>query len=210
MRTRWPIHGMIKILGVVFAALLVCAHFVDAQGDAYHRPLSMFRDYEPAWIGYALFGVLLLIGLETIRTAFRVRAYFDASVYLVATGLLAVVAATPSMDSLHTGCALLTMVMMFVYYAGLLYSGDSLFWFAIHLFTPSFLMLASQFESYGIWQKGMILYFLSAAIVHQWLLGQWLPNRSRTRRKKMQITVVREGDVQERAAAELGIRAESR
>ena len=182
---------MVKILGVVFGVLLVCAHFADVQGDAYHRPLSMFRDYEPAWIGYALFGVLLSIGLETIRTAFRVQAEFHAAIYLFATGLLTVVAATPSNDSLHTTCALAAMVIMFVYYAVLLYRDDSLFWLVMHLLTPSVVMMASQLESYGVWQKGMIVYFLSATVIHQSLLAQWLPKRKRTRPKKMRIQVGR-------------------
>ena len=117
---------MVKLLGIVFGVLLACAHAADLQGDAYHRPLSMFRDYEPAWIGYALFGVLLAMGLETARTALRVQAELHAAVYLTATGLLAVVAATPSPDELHLQCALAAMAMMFVYYAALLYRGDQL------------------------------------------------------------------------------------
>ena len=59
------------------------------------------------------------------------------------------------------------MALMFVTYAVLLYRGDSLFWMAMHLLAPSLLMMASQLESYGIWQKGMILYFVAATIVHQ-------------------------------------------
>ena len=180
---------MVKILGLVFGALLVCAHFADVQGDAYQRPLSMFRDYEPAWIGYALFGVLLAIGVETIRTAFRVRAEIHAGIYLVATGLLAFVAATPSRDSLHSTCALAAMGMMFVYYAVLLYRADCLFWLMMHLLTPSVLMMASRLESYGVWQKGMILYFLAAGVVHQGLLAQWLPKSQPVATKRVRIQV---------------------
>jgi len=168
---------MVKVLGVLFIALLVCAHFADVQADAYQRPLSTFRDYEPVWIGYALFGVLAAIGLETIRTAFRVQAGFHAVVYLAATCLLAVAAVTPSVDSLHSTCALTAMFMLFVYYAVLLYRGDSMFWLVMHLLTPSYLMLASRLESYGVWQKGMILYCVAAAVVHQSLLAQGLPKR---------------------------------
>lgn len=182
---------MVKIFGLVFGALLVCAQLADMQGDAYQRPLSMFRDYEPAWIGYALFGMLLAIGLETIRTAFRVQANFHAAMYLVATGMLAVVAATPSNDSLHTMCALAAMVMMFAYYAVLLYRADCMFWLVMHLLTPSVLMMASRLESYGIWQKGMILYFLAATIVHQSLLAQLLPKRKRGRPKQVRVLVGR-------------------
>jgi len=182
---------MVKIFGLVFGVLLVCTHFADVQGDAYERPLSMFRDYEPAWIGYALFGVLMAIGLETMRTALRVQAELHAVVYLVATGLLAVVAFTSSYDSLHTTCALAAMCLLFVYYAVLLYRGDAMFWLVLHLLTPSLLMMASRLESYGIWQKGMILYFLAAAVVHQGLLAQCLPRRSSGRPKRIRIQVGR-------------------
>lgn len=182
---------MVKLFGVVFAALLVCAHVADLQGDAYERPLSMFRDYDPAWLGYALFGVLVAVGLETARTAYRVQAEFHAAAYLVATALLAVVAATPSYDSLHTACALTAMGLMFVYYAVLLYRADSMFWLVLHLLTPSLLMMASRLESYGIWQKGMILYFLMATVVHHHYLSQWLPKRRRRKRQRGRIRVGR-------------------
>jgi hypothetical protein len=182
---------MVKLFGGAFAALLVCAHLADLQGDAYERPLSMFRDYDPAWIGYALFGVLVGIGVETSRTAFRIGAEFHAVVYLVATGLLAVVAATSSYDSLHTTCALTAMAILFVYYAVMLYQSDSMFWFVMHLLTPGVLMMASRLESYGIWQKGMILYFLAATVVHQHLLAQWLPNRQRIKKTHVRIRVGR-------------------
>lgn len=182
---------MVKLFGVVFAILLVCAHLADLQGDAYQRPLSMFRDYEPAWMGFALFGLLMAVGLETVRTAFRIRAEFDAAVYLVAAMLLAVVAATPSYDSLHTTCAGVAMGLMFVYYAVVLYRADAMFWLLMHLLTPSVLMMASRLESYGIWQKGMILYFLMATVVHQHYLAQWLPKRSRAKHRWVRIRVGR-------------------
>ncbi len=151
----------------------------------------MFRDYDPAWIGYALFGVLLAIGLETIRTAFRVQAELHAGAYMAATCLLGVVVATPSDRRLHSTCTAAAMAMMFVYYAVLLYHGDSLFWLVIHLLTPSVLLMASHFESYGVWQKGMILYFLAATIVHQDLLAQWLPKRQRTPVKRVRLKVAK-------------------
>jgi hypothetical protein len=186
---------MVKLFGVVFAALLVCAHFADVQGDAYQRPLSMFRDYDPAWIGYALFGLIVAMGLETARTAFRVGAAIHAVAYLVATTLLAVVAATPSNDSLHIECALAAMVLLFVYYAVILYRADAMFWLVLHLLTPSLLMMGSRLESYGIWQKGMILYFLIATVAHQHYLSQWLPMGSRGKRTRVRIHVGRKTPV---------------
>jgi hypothetical protein len=182
---------MVKVFATLFASLLVWAHVADLQGDAYQRPLSMFRDYEPAWIGYALFGLLLAVGLGTVRTSFRVEEELHAAVYLATTFLLAFVAATPSNDSLHLMCALTVMVAMFVYYAVLLYRRHSMFWLVMHLLSPSVLMMASRLESYGIWQKCLIVYFLVAAVAHENLLAQWLPKRVRRKTKRVQIRVGR-------------------
>jgi hypothetical protein len=182
---------MVKLFGLTFAALLVCAHIADLQGDAYLRPLSMFRDYEPAWIGYAMFGLLVAIGLETIRTAWRAEAANHAAAYLAATALVAFIAATPSNDELHILCSVVAMVLLFAYYAAVLYRNDCWFWLFMHLLTPSVLMLASRLESYGIWQKGMILYFLAAAVAHQNFLAQWLHKPRRATRKRIRIQVGR-------------------
>jgi hypothetical protein len=182
---------MVKLFGIAFTALLVCAHLADLQGDAYLRPLSLFRDFEPAWMGYALFGVLMAIGLETVRTAYRVQAVAPTIVYLVATGLLTIVAVTPSFNSLHSTCALLAMGGVFIYHAALLYRADCIFWLIMHLLTPSVLMMASQLESYGIWQKGMILYFLMATVVHQHVLANALPKHRPMKVKRLRISVGR-------------------
>jgi hypothetical protein len=180
---------MVKILGISFATLLVCAHVADVQGDAYERPLSLFRDYEPAWMGYAMFGLLVLIGLETVRTAFRAQTEVHAAIYLFSTALLGVVAATPSENEWHQNFAVVVMLAMFIYYAVVLYFRDSLFWLVFHLLTPSFMMFATRLDSYGIWQKGMILYFLAATIVHQGVLAQQIPKRRRVRRTKVKVRV---------------------
>jgi hypothetical protein len=168
---------MVKILGVAFGLLFVCAHLADLRGDAYTRPLSCFRDCEPAWMGYAMFGLLIATGLETARTAFRLRSELHTFMYVVMTAQIAFIAATPSVGAWHQTFAGAGMLCIFVYYAVLLYSSDQLFWLLIHLFMPSILLIASHYESYGVWQKGMIIYFLLATIVHQGVLAQWLPKR---------------------------------
>src|SRR6266480_1785393 len=164
---------MVKILGIAFAVLFVCAHKADLRGDAYTRPLSCFRDCDPAWIGYAMFGLLIAIGLETARTAFRLRSELHTFMYLVMTAQLAFIAATPSWGAWHQTIAAVGMACLYVYYALLLYHGDQLFWLVIHLLMPSILLTGSHYESYGVWQKGMIIYFLFATIVHQGDLAQW-------------------------------------
>jgi hypothetical protein len=180
---------MVKILGIAFAVLFVCAHKADLLGDAYTRPLSCFRDCDPAWIGYAMFGLLIAIGLETARTAFRLRSELHTFMYLVMTAQLAFIAATPSWGAWHQTFAAVGMACLFVYYAVLLYNGDQLFWLVIHLLMPSFLLTGSHYESYGVWQKGMIIYSLLATIVHQEVLAQWLPKRTSRRLKKPKTAI---------------------
>jgi hypothetical protein len=41
------------------------------------------------------------------------------------------------------------------------------------------MLLATRISSYGIWQKGMILYFVAAIVVHDELVTQWLPKNKR-------------------------------
>jgi hypothetical protein len=182
---------MVKALGLIFAGLLVIAHFVDAQGDAYHRPLSMFRDYDPVWIGYTLFALLVAMGLLTARTAYRAEEAQHTIAYLVSTALLTVVATTTSNADLHLTCALVAMIGLFVYYGLLLYYSDHLAGLLLHLLMPSFLMLASRIESYGIWQKGMILYFVAATVIHHDSLLKWLPKRRSPMRKSVSLRVGR-------------------
>jgi hypothetical protein len=180
---------MVKLFGIAFAALLVCAHLADVQGDAYERPLSLFRDYEPAWIGYAMFALLVAIGLATVRTAFRAESEVHAGMYLLSTGLLAFVSATPSDNEWHQNFAVVVMLVLFTYYAVVLYYRDAMFWLLFHLLTPSFMMWATRLDSYGIWQKGMILYFLAATIVHQGVLARQIPKRAKVRRTKIKVRV---------------------
>ena len=164
---------MIKGWWLLFIALLVHAHLTDVNGGAVDRPLSEFRDFQPQWVGQALFGVLLLFGVETVRAAFRADAATDGATYLAVTGLLSIVAITPSDGILHNICAVVAMLMMHFYFAILLYHKDLFSLFAMHIVVPFMILFATKaqsygmVQSYGIWQKGMILYFLSATVIQQ-------------------------------------------
>jgi hypothetical protein len=183
---------MVKILATAFIALFVYAHVADSQGDAYLRPLSTFRDYDPEWLGYALFGTLLAVGLGTARTAYRVQNEAQMAIYLLATVILAVVVATPSNDFWHWYCAMILMAGVVVNLGVVLWYSDSIFWFVMHLLAPTIIMWATRIESYGLWQKGLILYFLAATVTHEQLLSRWLPKRAKPRRKvKVTIRVAR-------------------
>lgn len=175
---------MAKWLWFAFVGLLLSAHLIDTRGDAVHRPLSMFRDFDQPWIGYLLFGVLLAIGVATIRTAHRAQAVSDARMYTFVMGLLLIVAVTPSWGLIHNLCATAALFVIYFYYIGLLYREDLNLLLMLHLFTPSMMLLASRAASYGLWQKGMVLYFLTATVAHESLLAQWPPTRRRRKKKR--------------------------
>lgn len=168
---------MVKLLGIMFFVLLVGAHLADLQGNALDRPLSMFRDCQPQWIGYALFAVLIGIGAETTRTAWRLNCQVATLLYACFTGLLMLIAGTPSNDSIHLFGTGVVLLAMFVYFASLLYQCDSFFCLMIHLLMPSVMLMAARAGSGGIWEKSMIIYFMVATLVHQHVLARWLPPR---------------------------------
>ena len=80
--------------------------------------------------------------------------------------LLLIVVATPSWGGLHNLTALMLLFSMFAYYAVLLYRAGSRFFLALHLAVPVLIAVAFHFQSYGIWQKALISYFVAAAVVH--------------------------------------------
>ena len=124
-----------------------------------------------------------------MRTAYRLQCDLHAAIYSISTTLLAVVATTPSYSELHMFCALVVMGLMFLYFAVLLYASDQWFWLTIHLTTPSMAMMATGLESYGIWQKAIIVYILLGTVIHQGVLARWLPRRIRMSRRKSRIVV---------------------
>src|SRR5205085_5057965 len=106
--------------------------------------------------------LLFLMGVGQVR-AYRVLGHRDAVwVPVVALVLLTVVALTPSWDADHGVASLLLLLVIFVYYFARLYAADSPWLFA-HVAVPVvvFLVTAATF-SYGIWQKGLIVYFVVA------------------------------------------------
>jgi len=109
--------------------------------------------------------------------------------------LLVLVAATPSFGVGHGLCALLLLLLLFSYYALLLYRAQSV-WLVPHLSTPAVLALATRLHSYGLWQKSIIAYFVFAAVVHHHLLAPApsgsKPGRPQKRRRVYQLEAGRE------------------
>lgn len=182
---------MTKVVGLSFVTLLAWAHWADPRGDVWSRPLSLFRDCEPEWIGYALFGLLMLLGLTAARTAWRAGSPGEAFVYLLATMILALVAATPSFDADHLFCSLLLLAVMFLFFAVRLYAGDVFVGMLMHLQVPTGVMFALGGYGYGAWQKGMILYLVAALLLHEEILAAGLRRPRRRGGKRVRVVVGR-------------------
>ena len=146
----------------LFVALLVAAHRLDR--DAWDKPLSLFRDGPYPAVGYVLFALLLLVGGLHVRLYWRAGRWRETFSPALALVLLVVVVATPSFDALHMVASFLLLGLVFLTYAGKLWAVSSPWLFA-HLAAPVGLLMAAAYGAgltYGVWQKGLILYFLLA------------------------------------------------
>jgi hypothetical protein len=166
-----------KLTTLAFLVALLVAHSVGDADKRFDQPLSMFRDGPDGvarWLGYLLFGLLLLAGGLLIRTLHRARRFLDVGVFRFAAGLLLLVAVTPSLNGDHELCSFFLLALLYFYYAALLYSAGSV-WLVAHLPVPAALLLLTRAHSFGLWQKALILYFLLAITAQHHLLTQWVP-----------------------------------
>lgn len=169
-----------KPVAVTFLVLFFYAHVQGDLDDAVRRPLSMFRDGGEVWLGYALFGLLLAAGGLLVRLMLRMRWFLDAAFLLGAAVMLGVVAATPSVGSLHNFLAFLLLFGLWVYFGTVFYRCESP-WLYVHITLPAVLVFVTRLHSYGLWQKSMILYFLAAIVVQHHVCSGWLRTARRTR-----------------------------
>lgn len=177
-----------KVASVLFFSLLVYAHANDDLDRLLGQPLSLFRDEKQAWLGYGLFWSLFLVGIAQTLILIRSFRQDEACVAGLATLLLLAVATTDSYGGVHLLCSLLLLLVLFSYYAFLLFRANS-FWFFGHLFVPIVLGLATRLHSYGIWQKGFIVYFVLVCTVHHHLLARQLAGQRKRRKKRLKKQV---------------------
>ena len=166
-----------KLTTLAFLVALLVAHSVGDTVKRFDQPLSMLRDGPDGvarWLGYLLFGLLLLAGALLIQAFYRARRFLDVGVFGFAAGLLLLVAVTPSLNGDHELCSFFLLALLYLYYAGLLYSAGSA-WLVAHLPVPMALLLLTRAHSFGLWQKALILYFLLAITIQHHFLAQWLP-----------------------------------
>jgi hypothetical protein len=158
-----------KLAASLFFLVLVHAHYV---GDL-AQPLSLLRDGPQGWLGYALFALLLLIGLLYTATLVRAGREGESLASGFATVLLAVVAVTPSWGGFHLFCSILLLLLLYSYTARVLRRAASL-WLFPHLLVPAVLAGLTRFHSYGAWQKSLIAYFVLVVVFHDHVLAQQL------------------------------------
>jgi hypothetical protein len=171
-----------KLASLAFLAVLLLAHLAGDADAALALPLSMFRDgtYRP--FGYVLFLLLLVIAGLMLRRLHRAGLDGSACLLGVVAFFLLLVALTPSDGGFHLFCSFLVLALLFAYYAAVLSEAGVVFLWA-HLTVPLLLVLGTSCHSYGLWQKGLVVYFLLAANVQHALLSGGVAPASRQGRR---------------------------
>lgn len=170
-----------RLVTLAFLVLLALAHTSGEAEEALARPLSLFREEADSPIGWLLFAFLLAAGVILVQLLVRMRWFVDALMLLVATALLAVVAATPSFDSDHLFVSGVLLLSLYVYYAVLFHRLASR-WLWLHLPMPVLLLFLTQLHSYGLWQKSLILYYLLVINLQYSASKDWLETAQSPRR----------------------------
>ncbi len=141
----------------------------------------MFREEAGSPVGWLLFGLLLAAGVILVQLLLRMRWFIDALMLLFAAGLLAFVAATPSLDSDHLVVSGVLLLSLYLYYTILFHRLESR-WLWLHLPMPLLLLFLTRLHSYGLWQKSLILYYLLVINLQYSASKDWLESAKSPRR----------------------------
>jgi hypothetical protein len=170
-----------KSVTVVFLLLLVAAHTAGDPEQLLAQPLSMFRDGDQPAVGYALFALLAVIAALMTAASVRARRELEVWVFCLAGFLLAVVAATPSRGPFHDLATLALLGLLYSYFGLLLHAAGS-YWLCVYVPAPLALLVATRLQSYGLWQKALIVCFVVLVNIHYHLVSQGLPRSARLRK----------------------------
>jgi len=153
-----------KLAALLFFALLIYVHQVCSPSVALDWPLSAFREGECAPLGYALFAA---IGLVTAVYSVDLRRFRDPIEALDTIGfgvLLLFVSVSPNRWMFHRVSAFTLLGCAYLFFSIQLRNNRPLL--LMHLCAPIVLAVLTGFESYGIWQKALISYFVVVATIH--------------------------------------------
>jgi hypothetical protein len=155
---------VMKLASLLFFALLIYVHQVCSPFEALDWPLSAFREGECEPLGYALFGAIALVtGVYSVDLR-RFRDPIEAIDTIGFGVLLLFVALSPNRWMFHRVSAFTLLGCTYVFFA--IHLRQNLPLMLIHLTAPIVLAVVTGFESYGIWQKALISYFVVVGTIH--------------------------------------------
>jgi hypothetical protein len=153
-----------KLAALVFFALLFHVHQVCSPYEALDWPLSAFREGECQALGYALFGAIALV---TAVYSVDLKRFTDPieAVDTIGFGvLLLFVAVSPNRWLFHRVSAFTLLGCAFLFFAIHIRNNRPVL--LIHLCAPIALGVVTGFQTYGLWQKALISYFVVAGTIH--------------------------------------------
>jgi hypothetical protein len=160
-----------KAAALLFFALLIYVHQACDLHEPLGQPLCAFRDGETWRLGYAVFGAMALIGAIYTISLRRFGRPAETANTIGGGLLLLIVVLTPAPWALHGASTIVLLGSLYVHY-GILLSEASCAWTVTHLSAPLALATVTGFQSYGLWQKGLICYFVVVAVVHHHFVKQ--------------------------------------
>ena len=156
-----------KFASLVFFAQLVLLHKCDAPAS-FDWPMSAFRDGACAPLGYMLF---VVIGLVLFVYSIDLGRFKDPIETVDTIGfafLVLAVAISPNRLLFHKTFTFIVLGLAYVFFAIQLRSNRALM--VAHICAPVLIAIGLRkglgFESYGLWQKTLISYFVCVATVH--------------------------------------------
>ena len=153
-----------KLAALVFFALLFHVHQVSSPYEALDWPLSAFREGECEPFGYALFGAIALVTAVYSVDLKRFKEPIEAIDTIGFGVLLLFVTLSPNRWLFHRVSAFTLLGGAYVFFAIHLRNNRPVMF--IHLCAPIALAFVTGFQSYGIWQKALISYFVVAGTIH--------------------------------------------
>ena len=153
-----------KLAAVMFFALLFHVHQVCSPYETLDWPLSAFREGECEAVGYALFGAIALVTAVYSVDLKRFKDPIEAVDTIGFGVLLLFVAVSPNRWLFHRVSAFTLLGCAYVFFAIHLRNNRRLM--VMHLCAPIALAVVTGFQSYGLWQKALISYFIVAGTIH--------------------------------------------
>ncbi|HVJ79939.1 MAG TPA: hypothetical protein VNC50_02620 [Planctomycetia bacterium] len=160
-----------RLSSTLFYLLFLGAHGLGDFAERLDSPLSFFRHGPHGWLGYLMFAALFAIGWQYTMALLAARREEEAASACLATVLLFFVAWTPSLQLFHVLCSVALLLLLFHHHWRLFRDAGSP-WLYAHALVPFALVLASGCQSYGLWQKGMVVYFVALINVHHHRIGR--------------------------------------